>query len=67
MIQLVINGKEEKLEGPTRLMDYLEQMKVNTRYIAVAYNGAVLRRGELTGVTLSEGDNVEIVRAVGGG
>ena len=67
MIQLVINGKEENLEGPTRLMDYLHSLKVNTRYIAVAYNGTVLRRDELTGVTLSEGDEVEIVRAVGGG
>ena len=67
MIKLVINGKEQELAGPTNLVAYLDSLDVNKSFIAVAYNGTVVRRGELDRITLSEGDEVEIVRAVGGG
>ena len=67
MIQLVINGKECQLNEPTSLLSYLESLNVNMKSIAVAHNGSVLRKEEMGDVTLSEGDQVEIVRAVGGG
>jgi len=67
MIKLVINGKERELDGPTRLISFLETLNVNMKFIAVAHNGNVLQKDEMGGVTLSEGDQVEIVRAVGGG
>ena len=67
MITLVVNGKEKKLDRPIALPDYLESLGVDLRHIAVAHNGIILRRDELTNVTLSDGDRVEIVRAVGGG
>ncbi len=67
MITLTINGKERTLERPTNLVEYLASLEVNTRFIAVAHNGVVLRREEFGGVTLDDGDEVEIVRAVGGG
>ena len=67
MIILTINGKERTLEAPTPLVDYLDSLEVNIRFIAVAHNGMVIRREEFDDVTLAEGDEVEIVRAVGGG
>jgi len=67
MIALTINGKERQLEAPMSLLGYLEALGVSQKSIAVAYNGTVLRKSELASVTLSEGDKVEIVRAVGGG
>ena len=67
MIKLIINGKEQSLNAPTPLVDYLESLEINTRFIAVAHNGTVVRREEFDGITLGEGDEVEIVRAVGGG
>ena len=67
MITLTINGKERTLEAPTPLVDYLDSLEVNIRFIAVAHNGTVIRREEFDDVTLAEGDEVEIVRAVGGG
>jgi thiamine biosynthesis protein ThiS len=67
MIELAINGKQKRLDGPTNLITYLESLGVNLKYLAVAHNGVVLRKDELDAVTLSEGDQVEIVRAVGGG
>ena len=67
MIKLIINGKEQNLDAPTPLVNYLESLEVNTRFIAVAHNGIVVRREEFDDITLKEGDQVEIVRAVGGG
>ena len=67
MISLVVNGKEKKLVGPVALLGYLESLEVDLRHIAVAHNGSVLRRDELSSVTLSDGDRIEIVKAVGGG
>ena len=67
MITLTINGKVRELEGAMSLVSYLETMNVNKRSIAVAYNGTVIQRNELDAITLTEGDDVEIVRAVGGG
>ena len=67
MILVTVNGQERRLEGATGLLGYLDTLEVDINHIAVALNGTVLRRDELGGVTLSDGDSVEIVRAVGGG
>ncbi len=67
MIRLTINGKRTELASPTSLKDYLESIGVNLRFIAVAYNGDILKKGRYSDVTLKDGDEVEIVRPVGGG
>ena len=56
-----------EMEEPASLVPYLESIGVNIRLIAVAVNGTVLRREELPSIILTEGDEVEVVRAVGGG
>jgi len=67
VISLQINGKNVELEGPTPLLEYLEKLGVNPRAVAVEHNGEILERAVYAGVTLREGDRVEIVRMVGGG
>ena len=67
MISLRINGKRVELEHPTRLLDYLDQLGVNPRAIAVEHNGTIIERAAFAAATLEEGDTVEIVRMVGGG
>jgi sulfur carrier protein len=67
MISLQVNGKKVELEHPTRLLDYLDQLGVNQRAVAVEHNGTILERAAFDGVTLQQGDNLEIVRMVGGG
>ena len=67
MIHLTINGKKKQIAESVSLVEYLESLELDVQRVAVAHNGAVVRRGELAGVTLSEGDSVEIVLAVGGG
>ena len=67
MIILTVNGKLREAEGPVNLVDYLRNIGVTQTHIAVAHNGVVVRRNELSSVTIEDGDRLEIVRAVGGG
>jgi thiamine biosynthesis protein ThiS len=67
VITLQINGKPVELERATPLLDYIEKLGVNPRAIAVEHNGTIIERAAYKGVTLKEGDTVEIVRMVGGG
>ena len=67
MIALTINGKPVQLEGSISLEQFLDEQNVNTKFVAVAYNGNVLQEEAYNGIILNEGDVVEIVQAVGGG
>ena len=67
MIHVTINGEEHEFPDATPLVEYVSSLGVNVKMIAIAYNGEVLRRDEWANVTLSDGDTVEVVRAVGGG
>jgi len=67
MITLTVNGKPAELQNPVPLLQLLHDRGVNTQFIAVAYNGTVLRKEEFPAIILSQGDVVEIVKPVGGG
>lgn len=67
MIALQINGKAVELAGPTPVLDYLRQLGVEPRAVAVEHNGVILERESYASTTLQAGDTVEIVRMVGGG
>ena len=67
MITLTVNGKPREVSGPVSIERYLVDMGITQKAIAVAHNGEVVRRNELRGITLKDGDQLEIVRAVGGG
>ena len=62
-----VNGKDRELPESVNLSEYVASLGVNMASIAVAVNGEVVKRDDLAMVELSEGDTVEIVRAVGGG
>ncbi len=62
-----VNGKDRDLPQSTNLREYVVSLGVNMATIAVAVNGEVVKRDGLALIELSEGDTVEIVRAVGGG
>ena len=67
MISLTINGKPRTLEGETALPELLRSLEIDVRLIAIAVNGEVVPKDQYEGVTLRDGDEVEIVRMVGGG
>jgi thiamine biosynthesis protein ThiS len=67
MIGVQVNGKRVELPGPTPLLDYLRDLGVDARAVAVEVNGEILQRERYGTCTLANDDVVEIVRMVGGG
>jgi thiamine biosynthesis protein ThiS len=67
VIALQVNGKPVELAEPTPLLDYVKTLGADPRAIAVEVNGVILQRDGYSGCTLQDGDQVEIVRMVGGG
>jgi sulfur carrier protein len=68
MMQLRINGKDAELTVTT-IAELLAEQGIDpkTRFLAVAVNGAVVRRAEWPTASLAADDNVEIVRPCQGG
>ena len=67
MIELTVNGRRVALDAETRLLDYLAGVGIEPRAVAVEINGRILDRVEFGSARLRAGDQVEIVRMVGGG
>ena len=67
MITLKVNGKARDIADGMDLQAYLATIDVNMRFIAVGYNGQVIRKEDFAAVKLRPGDALEIVRPVGGG
>ena len=67
MIRLKINGQERQLDGPTPLPDFLRSKEIDPRFIVVEHNGEIVRRTAYEGVTLNDGDTLELVLMMGGG
>ncbi len=68
MTRLKVNGVEAELAVAT-IAELLLQRGIDprARFLAVAVNGAVVRRAEWPAAILSPGDAVEIVRPFQGG
>lgn len=62
-----INGEEYELPEGTTVAQVLVQMQAPERGIAVAKNDRVVRRAAFEEERISEGDRIEIIRAVAGG
>ena len=69
-MNVTVNGKETAVDDAitvSQLLADLHGADSTTRGIAVALNGEVVARGRWDEATLSEGDRLEVLRAVGGG
>ena len=66
-INLVVNGKSREVAEATDLATYLTSFGLDLQYVAVGYNGEVIKKESFAQVTLKNGDTLEIVRPVGGG
>lgn len=63
-----LNGEETRVEQGS-LQDLLQQRGIDAsaRRIAIARNGALVKRDSWPEETISEGDRIEIVRPLAGG
>lgn len=66
-MRLTVNGSERDLAEGSTLGDLLRTLGLVEGRVAVELNREILRRESFDRVRLGEGDQVEIVRLVGGG
>jgi sulfur carrier protein len=65
---LTVNGVSEPLDAPTvAALLAARDIAPDGRGVAVAVNGALVRRADWATTALNAGDTVEIVRAMQGG
>lgn len=66
-ITLQVNGESTTCEPNLHLPEFLEQLGLNPRLVAVEYNGEILHRQYWDTTQIKERDRLEIVTIVGGG
>ena len=66
-VKLQVNGEEKNCLSGNNLPQFLTEMGLNPRLIAVEYNGEILHRQYWENTILQTGDRLEIVTIVGGG
>ena len=67
MINLMINGNNTSFEEGISILDLIVHYKLDTKFVAVGHNGDVVKKENYPSIVLSDGDQVELVKPVGGG
>ena len=67
MITLSINGAERRIAPGTNVAGLLAELELAGKRVAVERNGEIVPRSQYGNTSLMDGDNLEIVVAVGGG
>ena len=62
-----VNGEPFEIAGPVTISTLLATLEIDSRLVAVEHNLIVIKRAHYESVVVNEGDEVEIVRFVGGG
>ena len=66
-MKLTINGKELEIRSSKTVTELVQELKINAPNIAVALNCQVIPKSQYPETPVKEGDQIEIVHAVGGG
>jgi thiamine biosynthesis protein ThiS len=66
-LKIRLNGDPYELAGPATVLQLLQHLDIDPRIVAVEHNLTIVKRDRYATTTVNEGDNVEIVRFVGGG
>jgi sulfur carrier protein len=67
MIQVIVNGAAHRFERPLEISALLAQLELRGKKIAVEKNGEIIPRSAHAQTLIKDGDELEIVVAVGGG
>lgn len=67
MIVLTVNGAARRFEAPLDVASLLEKLEMVGKKVAVERNGEIVPKSAHARTLLGDGDQLEIVVAVGGG
>ncbi len=66
-MQLTINGQIQDFNGPLNVVQLIEHMELQGKRFAIECNGEIVPRSMFAKQVLNDGDQLEVVVAVGGG
>ncbi|MGA2603798.1 MAG: sulfur carrier protein ThiS [Verrucomicrobiia bacterium] len=66
-IMIVANGRQERLDSPCSVGEFIEARGWKPTQVVVERNGGVLTRDQLQVVMLANGDEIEVIVPVAGG
>lgn len=66
MLEIVVNGKAEKLEGPVSIAQFLTSKGVSKTAL-VERNREIVKRDRYEDIELQNGDELEVVQMMAGG
>jgi thiamine biosynthesis protein ThiS len=66
-MELIINGKAEQLPQGINAAQLIEQLGLTNERLAMEVNREIVPRSSFEAHILEAGDQIEIVRAIGGG
>jgi thiamine biosynthesis protein ThiS len=66
-LKIRLNGEPFEIASPVTIGSLLASLEIDPRLVAVEHNIAVVKRALYDTTEVHEGDEVEIVRFVGGG
>jgi sulfur carrier protein len=67
MIAITVNGETRRFDSPLDLTQLLDLLELTGKRLAVERNGEIVPRSQHATTPLADGDQLEIVVAVGGG
>ena len=67
MIQVIVNGAAQRFDRPLNVQALLEQLAMAGKKVAVERNGEIVPKSAHARTLIGDGDQLEIVVAVGGG
>ena len=67
VIQVTVNGKAHRFEAPLEIAALLARLEIAGKKIAVERNGEIVPKSAHASTLVADGDELEIVVAVGGG
>ena len=67
MAKIQLNGKKVLIKSNLSIYDLLIKYKLNTKKIAIEYNGEIIPKERYKSKFLKDKDKIEIVHFIGGG
>jgi len=66
-MKLKVNSKNVELDGEMSILSFLKCKEINPNMVVVEHNYEVPCKEEWGKIMLQDGDNIEIVKFIGGG
>lgn len=66
-ITIQLNGEEKKIDPEITLAQLIQYLELDGKHIAIELNENIIPKSQLTQTSLQQGDQLELVTAIGGG